>query len=852
MQLKDLKIITGWDDGDAIIIIHKIDGVRKVMTIRNFQWYFVIPYIEYEHLGHSFFENYFQHGIINKLVRQGDNLKIYANKIFKQKVTLFTLINALKKKNVDVKESDLSMLKRLMIDQNIDIEEDLTTLYFDIETDDRNDGIEIGRDTILSWAAYDTNGNVWFEQGDEKEILIKFIKLINKFDIISGWNSDQFDLPYIKERMQKYKLYYNWRKIIHLDMMLRCIKLYSYDMDKIGLKGFSLNEVSRVFLDEQKVKFEGGVYDLLQNDFETFKKYNIQDTKLLYDLDKKLNIFDLMIKECAWTGTLLNRFYIGELLDNYILREAKKHQLYLQSRPSQQETLKNKDIKIIGGYVKEPLTGLYSNVRVLDYKSLYPSIIVGWNIGQDSLNQQLSEHGDISFNNFVGPDRKIEDVDFNEWHSFLMKEKKKLDPNDEHYQTTNNNFFRKDISSFISTLVKHLLDLRKGYKKKLSTVEMGSAEYGTAKAMQAVVKEMANSMYGITADRNARYFDKHIAEGITLTGQFLNKASSAILEKKGHTVIYGDTDSVMTVIQEDDKVEEIAENVNADLIKFLVAKYQLTDLIICLEYEKAYKTMIMLDKKKYTGIIKWADGQDTDFLFSRGTEDVKRNTIPIAKNNFIDLIKMITIENKQLPYIKRWLRELKEQILNAEIPAEQLLISTKVSKPIHAYKSKSVHVRLAERLIKEGKLLPITETKRGWGTRLEYILIPSEDNKLCAVLLEEFDGNWDRKHYWDVQVYAPIMRVLQCVWPDENWEDHSIILFEKMQRKKEREKLQILREKEREEKKKEREKKKKERETLKIRREKEREEKKAAREKLKQQREKDKLAKRQPKQQKLL
>lgn len=291
-------------------------------------------------------------------------------------------------------------------------------------------------------------------------------------------------------------------------------------------------------------------------------------------------------------------------------------------------------------------------------------------------------------------------------------------------------------------------------------------------------------------------------------------------------IIVHNTDSVMTVIHDDTEVENITTFVNATLREFLISNYQLSDIIISLDYDKAYKTMILLDKKKYTGIIKWMDGHETDFLFSRGTEDVKRNTIAIAKTHFIELIRMITIENKQLPYIKEWLQQLKDQILNGDIPAEQLLISTKVSKPIHLYKSKSVHVRLAERLINEGKLLAPTETKRGWGTRLEYILIPTEDKKQSAVLLEEFNGVWDRKHYWDVQVYAPIMRVLQCVWPTENWEDHNILIFEKLQKKQEREdakkqreiereKMKVEREKIREQKKLEREEKAKQREILK-------------------------------------
>ncbi|KKK47167.1 hypothetical protein LCGC14_3157930, partial [marine sediment metagenome] len=180
-------------------------------------------------------------------------------------------------------------------------------------------------------------------------------------------------------------------------------------------------------------------------------------------------------------------------------------------------------------------------------------------------------------------------------------------------------------------------------------------EYRNARARQEVVKEMANSMYGITAERRGRYFNKNIAEAITLTGQFLNKTLAAIARKEGFLVIYSDTDSVFLVIDNKENMKKIADSLNKKLKNFLDAKFELKDNIIFAEYEKKYRKMIMLDKKRYTGHLTWMDGKKTDTIFTRGIETVKKNTIEYTRRNLNDMINMIVKENKTVKEIKKWL-----------------------------------------------------------------------------------------------------------------------------------------------------------------------------------------------------
>lgn len=774
--MTNVKVLTGWDNLKTIYLLHKKDGQKKVARIHGFEWYFIISTKDYKRVPNDVWARYTAQNVLLRVDVGKKFVKIFCDKSkitqtlvgrqLKRVSKVEHLFDELKGINVVLFEADLSLCKRYMTDERTEIETDLSILFFDIETESSY-GITIGRDRIISWAAQDEEGKIYFEVGDEKELLAKFLSTIEQYDIISGWNSGKFDLPYIQERMRIHGIEYDWRKNIHIDLMKRCIKLYHYDMDKIGLKGFSLNEVSRVFLNERKIEIKEKPDVLYKKDFELFKKYNIRDVTLLYKLNDKLKIINLMKHECNLTGTFLTRFYVGELLDNYMLRESKKFDTYLTTRPNAQEIVANQMIGIIGGYVKEPEIGLYDNVRIFDYKSLYPSIIIGWNIGQDSLAEKVSKQGDIAFQSFIGNARKVEDLEINEWFEFLEKEKKRLDPEDVYYQTSNNNFFKQAKLSFMSILIKNLLEQKDMYKAQMVKLDVGSPEYARAQADRWMVKELANSMYGVNADRRSRYFNKNIAESITITGQFLNKLSEMYLTEMGHAVIYGDTDSVFSVIHDDTEVETICERVNSRMKAKLIEFFRLVDIVVELEYDKKYKKMILLDKKRYTGLITWMNNSKVEVLFSRGTEDARKNSIAITKESVIRLILMITKENQTLEYIKEWLSTLKNRILTETMRAEELTISTKLSKPTYKYKSLPIHVKLAKKLIESNQMLEPSEETHSW-VNIQYIITNSVGG-LDAVLASDFDGKWDRMYYWNVQIYTPLKRILNVVYPNEHW-----------------------------------------------------------------------------------
>jgi DNA polymerase elongation subunit (family B) len=550
-------------------------------------------------------------------------------------------------------------------------------------------------------------------------------------------------------------------------MLQRCFKIYSYEANIIGLKNFSLNEIARCFLNKSKSDTQGKKMHELTS--EKLKEYNIQDTLLLKELDNKLGIISVMIMECSWTGSFLFKFYIGELLDNYILREAKKRGLVLKSKPSTMKRMTLDDIRIVGGYVATPKTGLYNHVNICDFKSLYPSIIVGWNIGSDSINEELSKKGRTHLLKFLGL-RKIEDVSFQEWNAFLKEQKALLDPGSKHIQSANNSFFKRDIRSFIGDLVENLLNQRAEYKKKLKTLTFDTPEYNNAYAIERVVKEMANSMFGITCDKNSRYFNQYTSEAITYTGQWLNKLSSGIAETCGLQSIYGDTDSVF-IVGSDDLSEKITE-INTKLKTFLDIEVILRKNIVYLEYEKHFSKLLLLEKKRYTGLLNMKDGKPINKVFSRGTEDVKKSNTPLGKETFKELVSKIFTDGFTSKDAVEYIKVLRNYVRDKDIPPDKLLITTRVSKAIENYKVMSAHSRLAKRLIESGDLLPIVEGEKKIGTRLEYIMIDNHGVN-DGVLLEEYQRNFNRNYYWEIQVYAPLRRILECAYPTTDWLEYN-------------------------------------------------------------------------------
>ncbi len=204
------KAIVGYDNGRDVFLVYKNKADEKSMRrYRNYPWYFALDKKYPEKI-----EKLARHPKI-KIIETENYYKVYCPKDWDHKDFRQELRQKLEENGMKPLEFDLSLTKRFMIDNLIEVEDSLKIGFIDIETDDSFGKIIIGQNRIICWSICDQEGNVVFKYDKNEQCLLEeLIPVMDKYDVLCGWNSEQFDFPYIKARMDVYQISYNWKKII--------------------------------------------------------------------------------------------------------------------------------------------------------------------------------------------------------------------------------------------------------------------------------------------------------------------------------------------------------------------------------------------------------------------------------------------------------------------------------------------------------------------------------------------------------------------------------------------------------------------------------------------------------------
>src|SRR6056300_1493946 len=437
----------------------------------------------------------------------------------------------------------------------------------------------------------------------EGDMIDTFLTLIEDADILSGWNSEGYDIPYTVNRtsrvlskddtrrfclwgqLPKKREYEKYGKSavtfdligrVHLDS-LELYRKYTYEERHT----YRLDAIGEIEVGENKVPYEGTLDQLYNNDFRKFIEYNIQDTALLDKLDKKLRFIDLS-NSIAHENTVLLQTTMGAVAvtEQGIINEAHHRGLQVPNRPKRDDT---ESTQAAGAYVAFPKKGLHKYIGSMDLNSLYPSVIRALNMAPETIIGQIRPeitdarvHEDMTLKkkSFAGSWEGRFNV---EEYDIVMEKRKDValtvDWEDgrsdvlsgaEIYQlifdsqmpwmlSANGTIFTTEFEGVIPGILKRWYAERKELQKKLKKAKDAGldAEIEYWDKRQLVKKINLNSLYGAILNPGCRFFDKRIGQSTTLTGRQIvkhmagkiNEVITGEYDHVGKAIIYGDTDS---------------------------------------------------------------------------------------------------------------------------------------------------------------------------------------------------------------------------------------------------------------------------------------------------------------------
>ena len=434
----------------------------------------------------------------------------------------------------------------------------------------------------------------------ESELIDTFLNLIDDADVLSGWNSEGYDIPYMVMRTKRVlskddtRRFCLWGQLpkertferygaeqitfdlvgrVHLDYM-QLYRKYTYE----ERHSYSLDAILEYEGLEGKTKYEGTLDQLYNRDFHKFIEYNRQDVNGLREIDRKLRFLDLA-NTLAHENTVLLPTTMGAVAvtEQAIINEAHERGMVV---PSRQERLTDDDTQAAGAYVAYPRKGMHEWVGSIDINSLYPSTIRALNMGPETIVGQLRPvmtdnlikermtkqkmgfaaaweglFATLEYTAVIEQQRGTEiTVDWNNGEESVMTGaeiwKMIFDSNRPWMLSANGTIFTYETEGVIPGLLKRWYAERKEMQAQLKAATTDEDEEYWDKR-QLVKKINLNSLYGAILNPGCRFFDKRIGQSTTLTGRaiarhmdaYVNECITGKYDHVGESIIYGDTDS---------------------------------------------------------------------------------------------------------------------------------------------------------------------------------------------------------------------------------------------------------------------------------------------------------------------
>lgn len=606
-------------------------------------------------------------------------------------------------------------------------------------------------------------GSEIFSHMDERDMLIAWRDFVVKSDadVIIGYNTANFDLPYLLDRakalgLPKFPYFgrmvnirqeakdsvfssraYGTRenKVVNIDGRMQ-LDLLQFIQREYKLRSYTLNSVSAHFLGEQKEDVQHSIITDLQNGTaETRRRlavYCLKDAYLPLRLLEKLMCLVNYTEMARVTGVpfsyLLARGQQIKVISQ-LFRKCLQEDIVV---PNMKSEGSNEEYE--GATVIEPVRGYYDvPIATLDFSSLYPSIMMAHNLCYTTLLNKQSIQ------------------------AFKLTE-------DDYTHTPNGDYFVKDNKrkGILPTILHELLTARKKAKADLKK-ETDPFKKDVLNGRQLALKISANSVYGFTGATIGKLPCLAISSSVTAFGrEMIEKTKNEVQEKystkNGYTydaqVIYGDTDSVMVKFGHQDL--ETCMKLGEEAADFVSTKFKNP---IKLEFEKVYFPYLLINKKRYAGLY-WTRPEKFDKMDTKGIETVRRDNCRLVQNVITKVLEFI-LEERDVEKAERFVKQTIADLLQNRVDLSQLVITKAYSK--QEYDGKQVHIELAKRMKKRDPgSAPVL------GDRIPYVIISSSSTKnyeksedpLYAL---ENSLPIDVKYYLENQLTKPLLRIFDPI-----------------------------------------------------------------------------------------
>ncbi len=674
---------------------------------------------------------------------------------------------------------------------------------------------------IITWGTreFNPNGTEYRVFWKEQEMLSDFLQWWTEHtpDIITGWNCNLYDIPYLCRRLERVlgekwkKSLSPWNRVMEREVFMHGRKHIAYDINGVNVldyldlykkftysaqESYRLDHIANVELGQAKIdhsEYEN-FKDFYTKDWQKFVEYNIVDVELVDRLEDKMKLIELALTLSYDAKVNLSDVYSQvRMWDTLIYNDLKKRNIVVPPKVTS-----NKDEQYAGAYVKVPEPGGYDWVVSFDLNSLYPHLIMQYNISPETLVER--RHGSISVEKLLAEEVEIDG---------------------EYAVCANGAQYRKDIHGFLPEMMQRIYDDRKIYKGKMlaakRTYETSPSvdvqkDIARFNNIQMARKIQLNSAYGAIGNQYFRYFNLANAEAITLSGQVsirwienkINVYLNKILQtEKEDYVIASDTDSIYlnlgplvtkffgnksgdkaAVVDLLDKIcHEKLEPFIEGSYKKLASYVSAYDQKMIMKRENIADRAVWTAKKRYILNVYNSEGvaYKEPKLKIMGIEAVKSSTPAPCRQAIRDTLKLVMTgtEEEVQTFISKFRKEFES------LPPEEVAFPRscnnigKFSSPSRIYtKGCPMHVRgslMYNYYVKKSKLThkyPLIQ--EGEKIKFIYLKVPNRSGEnvisFFQTLPKEFDlhGSIDWDQQFDKAFLSPVKVVLDAIgWTPE-------------------------------------------------------------------------------------